>query len=306
MTKIDYSSTVAVTVGRFESSKLTDAHIKLLTEMNKHARVLVMIGTSVKRGTKKYPLDYETRRLMVLTALPSAIIVPIEDIPGSNEAWSDLVDKTIRLHFPHQEIVLYGGRDSYIPSYTGSVDLTVEIEEVQGVSATALREKVAFMPKNSQEFREGVIYSVMNDWPKAWPAVDVAIFDGNRNILMAKRDGKYKFIGGFVDPTKDDSYKQAALREAREEAGDLELVDPFLIDEVRVDDWRYRDEPVEKVFTTLIGCKYVYGSPKPSDDLKGWTLEWIDPINLPVESVMLAHQPLIDMVKDYLKPRQCS
>ena len=123
-------------------------------------------------------------------------------------------------------------------------------------------------------------------------------------VLLGKKSTNYKwrFVGGFIDP-EDDSYETAAVRELREECGDIVVDDVQYESSARIDDWRYRKE-ADKIITTLYSAQYVSGTPKAKDDIVdvGWIAMKDLPAMLSKGEITPEHVLLFDrLIKKYVK-----
>lgn len=271
--KPDKNTTVGVIVGRFQVPELHDGHKDLIEFVkSRHDRVIIFLGLSPCKCTVNNPLDFEARKQMILKEYPDITILYIKDTM-SDEVWSQKLDEMIEdIIGPNQKAILYGSRDSFIRHYFGKFD-TYEYKQRLFISGTEIRKKVSAKVKSSPEFRMGVIWAVNNQWPKAIPTVDVAIFnEDHTEILLGRKkdEDKWRLIGGFVPP--GETWEQTARREVYEETnlevGDLKYVGSFVID-----DWRYRSE-VDKITTTLFMTTIVFGRPQPGDDI--YELRWFN------------------------------
>ena len=117
-----------------------------------------------------------------------------------------------------------------------------------------------------KEKKDSVIEWKMNH-PIVYPTVDCAIFTdaSMTGIYLARKPNsdKWRFVGGFVDPT-DRSYQEAAVREAKEETGmDCSVVS--WVTSARIEDPRYSFKE-DKIMTTLFSM-VGYGEPKALDDI---------------------------------------
>lgn len=128
-------------------------------------------------------------------------------------------------------------------------------------------------------------------------------------VLLGRKPGetKFRFFGGFVDPT-DESLEHAARRETAEEGG-VELAETLYIGSTRVEDWRYRGEP-DKIMTTLFAGKVLHGRPRPGDDIEEvrWfplTLDGTNTVtvagNITENTIAPVHRTLLQMLVRYLK-----
>ena len=113
---------VGVIVGRFQVHELTKAHRDIIKQVKEtHKRVVIMVGVSPTLVTRNNPLDYLTREEMLRVTFPEAIVSHIAD-QKNDEEWSKALDSSLRSLIPIGSICLYGGRDSFISSYTGAFD----------------------------------------------------------------------------------------------------------------------------------------------------------------------------------------
>lgn len=289
---------IGVIIGRFQNYDLHEGHISLINDVcSRHKKVLILVG--IKPGvlvTRKNPLDFYTRKLMIQDKFPGVVILPLHDMPSDSD-WSKSVDEKILETFgDHQSATLYGSRDAFIPFYSGKF-ATVELENTIEISSTEIRESASDDVRSSSDFRRGVCYAAYNRHPVAYPTVDIVIFNNTRTSIVLGRKkndlyGRLRFPGGFFDPSKDNDFFSAAKREAIEETG-LEVGELQYIGSTIIDDWRYRGEQ-DKIITTIISCKSLFGSPTAGDDLfsAGWY-----PIDTNTRGLLLdQHKKIFDMI----------
>lgn len=126
--EIQKESEVAVVIGRFQVNKLHDGHRNLINYvLDNHKKVIILLGVSRVQNTRKNPLDFASRKAMIQKEFPSVMILPIQD-QRYNEKWSHDVDSIIHIPFGEKKTVIYGSRDSFIPSYKGKFPV-IELEE---------------------------------------------------------------------------------------------------------------------------------------------------------------------------------
>ncbi len=282
---------VGVVVGRFQVDSLHQGHHHLiLSAAGSNDKLLIVVGSGRGLATPRYPLPFPLRQQMLKEAYPKATILEHHDHP-SDQAWSEGLDQLIAEKFPDHTVTLYGSRDSFLPHYSGRF-ATIEVAEVPSESGTDRRKKMIAAPPASSDFRSGVIYREATRLPISYQAVDIIITKGGGQFLLLGRketDGAYwRFIGGFVDPLQDRSLEGAAKREAREEAGDIEIADVRYLGSTQVDDWRYRRAD-DKVMTALFVGTYIFGHAVAGDDLAevrwfpaGEVEDLISPTHLPL------------------------
>ncbi|WP_343667232.1 NUDIX domain-containing protein [Chitinophaga sp.] len=289
-----------VIIARFQTPSLHEGHLELIRQVKqKHNRLIIVLGVSPVKGSRKNPLDYYTRERMIKQLFPDVIILPASD-QADDKVWSHKLDELLSTNFPHESFVLYGSRDSFIPYYHGRYP-TNDLPPVKDYNATALREAVSDKVFDTEEFRAGIIYNTYNQFPKVYPTVDIAVFRHNRTELLLGRkpaENAWRLPGGFSDPT-DESFDIAARRELQEECGQLETSPMQYELSMQMDDWRYRSE-VDKIITTLFSTDLVFGEPHAADDIAA--LRWV-PVNKIREmitngEIVPVHIPLLEKLAD--------
>ena len=108
-------------------------------------------------------------------------------------------------------------------------------------------------------------------YPTVFATVDV-VFLRDGKILLGRKPHheRFRFIGGFSDPALDNSYEDAAIREAKEET-QLEVKSVRYLGSARIDDPRYRGTP-DCIITHLFLAEDWSGNEKASDDIA--ELKW--------------------------------
>ena len=293
--------TVGVIVGRFHVDVLHEAHIDLIQSVcNEHEKVIIFLGLSHLKGTINNPLDFESRKQMILEKFPQTIVIYIKD-NREDEVWSKDLDEKIRdLISPTQTVMLYGSRDSFISHYSGIFPTQELMQEVY-VSGSEIRKNISKTVKSSADFRKGVIWLSQNQYPKVVPTVDIAIFNEDyTKMLMARKPNEklYRFVGGYADPSNE-SFEQDARREAMEET-QLEVGDLKYVCSIKILDWRYKNEK-DSIRTTFFTSKLIFGRPTPSDDLAGGDLRWFDLDKILPTDLVVEHRPLLVELNKYLK-----
>lgn len=307
---------IGVMVGRFQVPEIHPGHKKLIeTVITNHTQSVLFIGVAPAMGTKRNPLDFMTRYIMLKNLYPGLLILPLNDNP-IDEDWSHDLDKAINTLCPFGKATIYGGKDSFIPYYHGKHS-TVEVDEHQCASGTELRHKASKHIINSFDFRRGVIYSAHNQYPKAIAAVDVAVVNTKMDlVLMGKKIGedKFRFPGGFVD-MDDHSYELAAIRELSEETN-LRARSVKYVCSSHIDDWRYVKDADQSIHSVLFLCTKFDGELKAGDDLA--KVQWVSLLDTPVEHVVQIHRNFFitlqrklfsqskgkNHVKNHLSPRK--
>ncbi len=287
---------VGVIIARFQTDELTEGHVELIDYVsNKHKKVIIFLGVAKTIPSRNNPLEFATRKLMIEELYTNVNILPIPD-QGDDKKWSHEVDSRIGEVYNTSSVVLYGSRDSFIPHYKGKFE-TRELKPTKLISATATRRDISKEIRASKDFRRGIIYAMNTKFPCGFPVIDVGIINESvTKVLFGKRahEPKYRFIGGFFDPSTDKNLYDTVKREFKEEGGG-ELKDITYITNKVMNDWRYRNE-VDKILTTLFKAT-VTTDVHPGDDiaeLKWFNIEDAKNISFKEEFIMDVHHELFD------------
>ena len=312
---------VGVIVGRFQAPDLTPGHKHIIDSAAKNSdELLILVGDNSKKFTMVYPLPLDYRQNIVAKyCTEKGYTFRVDRLMDcrENEVWSKKLDKKVAKYYvldEENQITLYGSRDSFVDCYTTKTFPFVEVDEVPGISATAVRNELAKNVVHTEDWAAGVIYAVHNQYPVSYQVVDIAILRNSEEherveVLLGRKHNEslIRFPGGFVD-VEDESLEHAAKREAKEECGDIEIDGFQYITSRRIDDWRYRKER-NKIMTSFYACHYVYGPVKGSDDLaevNWWNIEAVEIENLVPEHQILFKSLLEFISKDSFINRQRS
>lgn len=75
--------------------------------------LVILVGSSQEAGTLKNPLDYETRKSIILQAFPDTSVYPLPDIGVGNVGkWGDYVMEKAREYCGHYPDLAVSGRES--------------------------------------------------------------------------------------------------------------------------------------------------------------------------------------------------
>jgi bifunctional NMN adenylyltransferase/nudix hydrolase len=287
---------VGVIVGRFQVHELHQAHKDLIQHVfDNHEKVIIFLGLSPLPVSFNNPLDFESRKQMILAEFPEAIVLYCKDTV-SDEVWSRKLDEMIGdVLTPTQTVVLYGSRDSFISHYSGKFPTQELLQETFVSGSTTRREIARSRARATPEFRAGVIWASQSRFPTAYTTVDVAVLDGTREfkVLLGRKahEKLFRFLGGFSDPNSE-TFEADARREVQEEAG-VTITDPIYLGSRRVPDWRYRNEP-DCIKTILFKADYLAGRPTPGDDIE--EVRWFTIDTLKLTDIVPAHRPLMEML----------
>lgn len=264
--------TTGVIVARFQTPYLHEGHKYLINEIrSKHNKVVVVLGVSPVKGSRRNPFDFYTREKLLKQYAPELVVLPLSDHP-LDTVWSQQLDKLLASTFPMEMFMLYGSRGSFIPYYSGSLPVQA-LPELGDHSATVIRDENADKVLDSADFRLGINYAYHTTYPKVYATVDVAVInESTKEVLLGKKPNaaEWRFPGGFSDP-EDESFEMAARRELSEECGDIEVQGMQYIGSARINDWRYKNE-TDKIISLFFKTKFIFGTPKASDDLAA--LSW--------------------------------
>ncbi len=297
---------VGVVVCRVHTDLPHAGHQKLLKAANEHSNLVILVGCAQFPLTKGNPLDFPTRKQMLQTCFPDAIILPLHN-QKSDAVWSKKLDQAVNSIFPFQQKILYGSRDSFFSKYSGNFKYEM-VEEVPGMAATNKREELGRTPINDPVFRAGVIYASQNLYPRVQPTVDIGIYrkvKDSYQILLGQKENstEWYFPGGFVD-IKDNGLEEAAAREAHEETNILvvkcrDWIKNFkYVTSVHVNDWR--SQPDCQVMTTFFALEYKNGMGvvRAGDDLK--KVKWFSTKQAP-SAISPTHSYLMSKLLTHLK-----
>lgn len=256
------NKSAGVVVGRFQVPDLHEGHKKLISIAHvNHKKLIVFIACTIVKGSDRDPLDYDTRAAMVKYQFPDAIVLPIYDHP-CDKKWSQILDGEIYKQVGRSGAVLYSSKGGFHKYYHGDykVRYTPEIDFYRG---TEIREIAGQIVPTSKEGRCGVIYGIVNQYPRLFHTVDAAVIkndEGKLSVLLGiKRDMEgLRFPGGFVDQN-DKTFEAAAQREVYEECGGINTDEYEYVCSGIVDDWRFRNRP-ENIMSTFFKCKYLWGT----------------------------------------------
>lgn len=291
---------LGVIIGRFQTSKITPGHEFLFDEVyKKHENVIVFIGCKPpqQQPDSKNPLDFFSRKMMLLKKYPNLTVLSITD-QRSNEDWSYELDKRIDEIKGNFEPILYGSRDSFISSYKGKYS-TCELESDIIYSATSVRESIIQKTIESEEFRQGIIYGLSNRVLNGLHGSYVFITqkkDDAIKVLIGKKRGEkdYSFFGTLYNPTIDDSYLKTAKRAVKDSVGsNLEVTNFQFMFDHKLEVWSYASSE-DKIHANFFMCDVAWGYPAPSYEYE--LVEWITPEELETKRMVFE----FETIKSYI------
>lgn len=192
---------IGVVIGRFQTDELTEGHKSLIDyAINNYKKVLIIVGTpSDEYKPDKYILPIEIIKDMLIEYTSviensNVFISDVRDCDSSIE-WSEHVDGIINYTFSspkYTDVNIIGGRDSFIPYYTGKFETKNVVFKDITCSASERREKLFKTIDHSSQFRHGIMWALKNVKP-------IAV----KVILKIK----YKDLLVFTDCSTDSSFK---------------------------------------------------------------------------------------------------
>jgi bifunctional NMN adenylyltransferase/nudix hydrolase len=290
---------LSIVVGRFQSDTVCYALDSFIRGLGYDSKVILLVGLSRVLATKENPLDFETRKLMLMDAYPQAEVGYIKD-HRDDAVWSQNLDEQVnrlKKKYKAENVIIYGGTETFLNTYNGEFP-TDEIPMEKYVNEKLERQKIKSSVKGTADFRRGVIWAVENQYPKVYPTVDVIIVKDGNNIVLGRKPGeeKLRFIGGFIDPRE--TAEDAAVREAKEETGLDVNIRQYFGTHV-VSDWRYQG--TDNIMTIAFICDIVGGSFSPGDDIE--ELRLINPFTTNPDYIVEEHQPLFLKLLEWLETR---
>lgn len=291
---------LGVIIARFQTPFLTPGHRDLIeTVRAKHKKFAIILGIAPVCPSTKNPLDFTTRLKMLLNEYPGIEVLGMFD-NRSDKIWSSKVDNLLRTIHPHERIVLYGARDSFIEHYLGKLKV-VELQSDISISGTEARNGAFHDVRDSEDFRAGVCYATANQYRKNVLCVDVAIVNhGKQQLLLGQKQedgGLWRFFGGHVDA--NETAEAAVRREASEETG--ASVDGLMyLGSTPIDDWRYAGVK-DGIFTIFYAAIYQFGRIEGADDIDG-AVKWFNFSELKEEMFVPEHRILFRFFRDGYMP----
>lgn len=296
--------TLGIVIGRFQVPDLHPSHHILISQAARNSEQLaIFIAIPKARGTNYDPLDFLTRKLMLQEYYPDAILLPLPD-NRSDEAWSTQLDKKIsELQHEDQPVTIFTGPNGLASSYKGNynIETVEEVPEYEGASLHPLKQT----PRNSAEFRRGVIYGVSNKYPITHMTTDIAVMRDEK-VLLAKRPGReyYRFPGGFMH-FSDGTLEDCAARELFEETGIIiDSQDFTYVGSHHVKDWRYINRDDARIMTTLFATQI---DPKEhtinlNEEFQEYDYLELTAANL--DKIEVEHRPLFQMLIKHHRGKQ--
>jgi bifunctional NMN adenylyltransferase/nudix hydrolase len=265
---------------------------------SRHSGVIVFVGVHPAGISVNHPLDFPVRKAMIQAKFPDFIVLPLRDTKD-DDSWSAQLDYALSGVADFGDITLYGGRDSFVPHYTGKfkpVELTL-MPEIAAIKGTDNRREFSNQVLESRDFRAGMIYAAHHLWPVLLPTVDIAIFNSDyTEVLLGRKPGekKFRFIGGHAEK-KHGSYEAGARAETMEEAG----LDPNAMEYIGsavIPDWRYATAD-RGVMTAFFATTTMSMGARAGDDIE--EVKWFKVNQVTLDTFVDTHHPLYVLLRDW-------
>ncbi len=291
-------ASLGAVVARFQSIDLHEGYRELLDfARSRHEKIVIFVGSSPAALSRRDPLDFFSRRSMIeeFYGANSFIINELEDC-SEDSVWSKKLDSELeKLLAEGQKAVIYGDENELKNRYAGRH----EAHFFRAKNWPPEPEKIAAL--GSRDFRTGLFYAAFHrKYPLVFATVDVAILrDFDRQVLLGRKPDElqFRFPGGFSDPVLDRTFEAAALREAREECGPVELENLKYLGSHEVVEWRY-SKSEDAVITHFFRADFAGGDLRASDDLE--EIRWFGLSDFDEKTMVAEHRPLLKMLREGL------
>lgn len=246
-----------------------EGHMELIAELFKRGkRVLIFLARDRSHPSRRNPLSFEVRKELLDDAIHNSPFQNrrYEVLPFSNhessEVWSHELDKAIADHLQKPDIsagdvVYLNSRDGFGKHYFAyGIHPVVEIKEIPGKNATAIRESVLEEGVINKDVARGMVLQQMLQ-PDALLLLQTRAFITNDSgevyvVSYHSTDEKaFRFPGGYVSAKKDETSRASLLRKLNTKLALAAGKDAFefppekehmkFIDEVAFSDWRHRE-----------------------------------------------------------------
>lgn len=142
---------IGIFIGRFQAPNLHNGYKYMLSELQINYEYYGLIVGSSLKPNERNPLDFETRKSMLVEYVykQPLFIIELVDL-NDNDKWTKELDKLIinslaetTIQINKEDIYLIGSRDSFIPYYNGEFK-TLELEQHGKYNSTELRTSIKF------------------------------------------------------------------------------------------------------------------------------------------------------------------
>lgn len=292
---------IGVVVGRFQVPELHAGHRWVLDYAATHSDLVVVVLGIPAVVSPHDPLGLGDRLAAIGDHFKSRrwVLLPLQDVPGDDAAWSRTLDSLLYHSFPGGEFMLYGGRDCCLEHYTGrNPKQQIENNNLtpDGLSGTIERQRAAG-GESTLDYRRGVIAATNRLWTPPFCVDIAAVYRDQVAMIRKAGETRWRFPGGHVD-LSDTSLESAALRELAEETGLKWFGQPKYITSQRVLDSRWKGTG-GRPLTTLFRIDFAKPLPMPllkaGDDAV--VAEWRSVTDGVVDTIHPAHDGLFALLQ---------
>lgn len=251
---------VASTVMRIQSPEGPHVgHMQVIKELFESGKkVFIFLSCDRSFPSKKNPLSFEFRKKLLEQAIIAEgygdrhyEIISLRN-RRYNDVWVSELEKAIATHLQKpdlatDQVALFHGRDGFGKHYIPTGKYPVfEVGEVKGVNATALRERVLSHSAGSGSRSEGAVDQQLRQ-PDAllFMQVRAVIKNSEGKIALVKYlsgdERKFRFLGGYVSPTKDVDFESALSRKLAKKFGIAMNESTSYVGNVAIPDWRHAE-----------------------------------------------------------------
>jgi hypothetical protein len=158
---------LGVIIARMQVPYLTESHeATIRTVLDRHSRVVLFLGVNSDGITETNPYTFDFRKEMIRESFCgyNLNIIPLPDIKNDDFSWCNQIDRFVSSLLSNGEIaVLYGGRESFIPTYKEHSNKfeTIELAPNDYDSGTNLRfiESIK-QPRYTLEAAQAILFTI--------------------------------------------------------------------------------------------------------------------------------------------------
>lgn len=305
----------AVMIGRFQSPIFHEGYQQIVRSYPNHAQRLVILVGSSEIFDQRLPIPYHVVAQTIRRSIKNMENFPkwakdeiqvssIADSRPNNELWLDDVLSHFKIS-DYKNLVFLTGRDGFqnyidtnlLTSRGCEIKVLPTISEVSGTMIRSVDTSIFELSDHELKiYAEGYVAASKRLFPTSYSTVDILPIIADNTFLLGRKCsdplGKYRLVGGFVDP-QDHDLEAAALRELQEETciNKESVLSTQYIGSYRINDYRYRNS-IHKIMTNLFVCDVTNNATwRANDDiceLKAFSLE-----DLSLDIICEEHKNLI-------------
>lgn len=261
---------IAAAVMRIQSHKGPhEGHMELISALfNRGKNVFIFLAIDRSHPSRRNPLPFRVRKALLEEAITHSPFAGrmYEILPFSNhessEVWSHELDKAIANHTQKPDlsagdIIYINSRDGFGKHYVAyGIHPVIEIKEVPGKNATAIRESVLEGGLINKDKAEGMMLQQMLQPEVLLLMQTRAIITNDEGEVLIVRyhsidETGYRFPGGYFSPKKDATSYESLIRKLNTKLALVAGNDAYefppekehaqFIGEIPFSDWRHRE-----------------------------------------------------------------